>query len=122
MYLMHARICREEVNVVADDAGELWHKSYCHMSQKGMQRFADDNLIPEVKNVQLEKCIYCLAGKQNRTSFWTGPLMRQKVLLELVHIDVCQADTKSHVGSQYFVTFIDDQNQRLWVSPLKMKD
>ena len=26
LYLMHARICREEVNIAADDAGELWHK------------------------------------------------------------------------------------------------
>ena len=51
LYLMHARICREEVNVAADNAGELWHKRLCHMSQKGMQRLTDDNLIPEVKNV-----------------------------------------------------------------------
>ena len=36
LYLMHARICREEVNVAADNAGELWHKRLCHMSQKGM--------------------------------------------------------------------------------------
>ena len=65
MYLMHARICREEVNVAADNAGELWHKRLSHMSQKGMQRLAEDNLIPEVKNVQLEKCIDFLTGKQN---------------------------------------------------------
>ena len=65
LYLMHARICREEVNVAADNAGELWHKRLCHMSQKGMRRLANDNLILEVKNVQLEKCSDCLAGKQN---------------------------------------------------------
>ena len=86
LYLMHARICREEVNVATDDVGALRHKRLCHMSQKGMQRLADDNLIPEVKNVQLEKCTDCLAGKQNRTSLWARPPMRQKTLLELVHI------------------------------------
>ena len=63
--LIHARICREEVNVPANKAGELWHKRLCHMSQKGMRRLANDNLILEVKNVQLEKCSDCLAGKQN---------------------------------------------------------
>ena len=31
-------------------------------------------------------------------------------------------DTKLHAGSQYFVTFIDDHRQKLWVSSLKMKD
>ena len=98
LYLMHARICREEVNVAADNVGELWHKRLCHMSQKGMQRLAKDNLIPKVKNMQLEKCTNCLAGKQNRTSFRARPPMRRKALLELVHTDVCQVDTKSHVG------------------------
>ena len=48
--------------------------------------------------------------------------MRRKALLELVHTDVCQVDTKSHVGSQYFVTFIDDHSRKMWVSPMKTKD
>ena len=56
-------VCEEEANVVADIIVELWHKRLCHMSEKGMRRLADDNLIPEVKNMQLEKCTDCLAGK-----------------------------------------------------------
>ena len=91
------------------------------MSQKGMWRLAD-NLIPEVKNVQLEKCTDFLADKQNRTSFRARPQMRQKALLELVHTNVCQVNTKSHAGSQYFVMFIDDHGRKLWVSQLKTKD
>ena len=78
LYPMHARMCREEVNVATDNAGELWHKRLWHMSQKGMRRLAEDNLIPEFKNVQLEKCTDFLAGKQNRTSSWVRPLMRWK--------------------------------------------
>ena len=54
LYLMHASICREDVNVATDNVGELWHKRLCHMSLKGMRTLANDNLIPEVKNVQLE--------------------------------------------------------------------
>ena len=68
LYLMHTRICREEVNIATEDASELWHKRLCHMSAKGMKRLADDNLIP-VKDVHLERCSDCLAGKQDRTSF-----------------------------------------------------
>ena len=48
--------------------------------------------------------------------------MRRKKALELVHTDVCQVDAKSHVGAQYFVTFIDNYNWKLWVSTLKTKD
>ena len=50
-------------NVASNIAGELWHKRLCHMSQKEMRKLAEDNLIPEVKNVQLEKCTDCLRSK-----------------------------------------------------------
>ena len=63
LYLMHARICREEVNMALDVVGELCHKRSCHMNQKEMQRLAKDNFILEIK-VQLEKCTDCLASKQ----------------------------------------------------------
>ena len=109
------------MNVASDTASELWHRRLCHMSEKGMKRLADDNLIL-VKNVHLEKCTDCLVGKQNRTSFLPRPPMRRNAPLELVHTDVCQVDTKSRAGAQYFVTFIDDHNRKLWVSPLKTKD
>ena len=121
LYLMNARLCPDELNVAADTVGELWHKRLCHMSTKGMKRLADDNLIP-VKDVHLERCTECLAGKQNRTSFGSRTPMRRTAPLELVHTDVCQVDTKSHAGAQYFVTFIDDHNRRLWATPLKTKD
>ena len=48
--------------------------------------------------------------------------MRQNAPLDLVHTDVCQVDTKSHAGLQYFMTFIDDHSRKLWVLPLKTKD
>ena len=42
--------------------------------------------------------------------------------MELVHINVCPVDRKSHAGSQYFMTFKDDHSRKLWVSTLKTKD
>ena len=98
LYLMNARLSPEEVNVASDTTGELWHKRLCHMSEKGMRRLADDNLIL-VKDVHIERCTDCLAGKQNRTSFRSRPLMRHNAPLELVHTDLCQVDTKSHARS-----------------------
>ena len=58
LYMMNARLCPEEVNVASDTVGELWHKRLCHMSEKGMKRLADDNLIP-VKNVLLTLPVSC---------------------------------------------------------------
>ena len=42
--------------------------------------------------------------------------------MELVHTDICYVDVKSHAGAQYFVTFIDDYNRKLWAYVLKTKD
>ena len=109
------------MNVASDTTGKLSHKRLCHMSLKGMKGLADDHLIL-VKDVHLERCTDCLAGKQNRTSFRSRTPTRRSVPLELMHTDVCQVDTKSHAGAQYFVTFIDDHNMRLWATPLKTKD
>ena len=118
---MNTQLYPEEVNVASDTAGEMWHKRLCHMSVKGMKRLADDNIIP-VKDVHLERCTDCLAGKQNRTSFRSRTPMRCSAPLELEHTDVCQVDTKSHARAQYFVTFIDDHSRRLWATPIKTKD
>ena len=108
--------------MAADTTGELWHKRLCHMRDKRMRKLAVDDLIPEVKNLQLDKCANCLVGKQNRTSFRLRPPMRRKAQVELVHTNVCSVDTKSHSGGQYFVTFIDDHSRKLWAYVLKTKD
>ena len=70
------------------------------MSQRRMQMLAEKELLPEVRNMHLDKCIDCLASKKNRSSFRPRPLMRRKVALELVDTDVCYVDAKSHVGAQ----------------------
>ena len=63
LYLMHAPLCREEVKVATVTTGELWHKRLCHMSENGMQKLVNDNIIPEVKSVQLDNCTENLADK-----------------------------------------------------------
>ena len=93
-YVMHARLCWEEENVAADTVGELWPKS-----EKGMQKLAVDDLVLELKNMNLDKCVDCLAGKQNITSFQSRPPMRRKAQLVLVHTNVCSSNTNSYAGS-----------------------
>ena len=122
LYVMHARLCQDEANVVANSDGELWHKRLGHMSEKGMHILAEKDLLPEVKGIHLERCVDCLAGKQNRVVFHSRSPMRRERALELVHTDVCYVDAPSHRGGQYFVTFIDDYSRKLWAFLLKSKD
>ena len=107
MYTMHAQVCKSKANVAADSSGEIWHKRLGHMSEKGMHLLADQKLLPEVKGEHLEKCVNCLAGKQNKVAFHSRSPKRREVVLELVHTDLCYVHA-SHRGGQYFVMFIDD--------------
>ena len=63
MYVMHAKLCKDEANVAADSSGEIWHKRLGHMSERGMHILADQKLLPEVKGVHLERCVDCLVEK-----------------------------------------------------------
>ena len=54
----------EEANVAANIVGELWHKRLCHMNENGMWKLVVDDIVPEVKNVILDKCADYLADKQ----------------------------------------------------------
>ena len=93
------------------------------MSEKGMTVLAKKNVLSGIKNVHLQKCSNCLAGKQNRVSFQRHPPSRKSEILDLVHSDVCgPMKTRTLGGSVYFVTFIDDHSRKLWVYTLKTKD
>ena len=36
LYVMHAKLCRDEANIVGDSNGKLWHRRLRHMSERGM--------------------------------------------------------------------------------------
>ena len=86
-----------------------------------MHLLADQELLPEVKGVHLEKCVDCLIGKKNRVTFHSRPPKRRECALELVHMDVCYVDVASHHGGQYFVTLINDYSRMLWAFALKIR-
>ena len=122
LYVMQAKVCQEEANMVDDDSSELWHKTLAHMSSKCMEIRAKKNFLPDVAGMNLKPNVDCLAGKQHRVAFQTSPPSRRKNTLDLVHIDVCSMDVRSLGSAQYFVTFIDDHSRMVWAFVLETKD
>ena len=122
LYVMHAKLCKDEADVVANLSGEIWHKRLGHMSEKGMHILTNQILLPEVKRVHLERCVSCLVGKQQRAAFHSRPPRRREDALELIHTDVHFVDAPSHRGRQYFVTFTVDYSRKLLAFVLKSKD
>ena len=100
----------------------LWHHRLGHMSEKGMKILHSRNLLPGLKNVDLDFCENCIYGKQKRVRFLRVGKEKKNEKLELVHTDVWgPAQVSSLGGSRYYVTFIDDATRKTWIYCIKNK-
>ena len=92
------------------------------MSEKGLQVFAREFLIPLAKNEFLFSCDHCLIGKQHRMSF-SSKSKKKLEKLDLVCSDVCgPMDVETLGGNRYFIILIDDATRKLWIYFLKSND
>jgi hypothetical protein len=76
----------------------LWHHRLGHMSEKGMQILHKRNLLPDLKQIDLDFCEHCVYGKQKRVIFLRVGKEKKNERLELVQVQTCmvpmQVDTK----------------------------
>ena len=107
---------------VGNETPKLWQQRLGHMSEKGMKIMHSKGKLPCLQSVEIDMCKDCILGKQRRVSFQTSGRTPKKEKLELVHFDVWGPTKVSSIGGKhYFVTFIDDHSQEVWVYFLKHK-
>ncbi|RDX91560.1 hypothetical protein CR513_26440, partial [Mucuna pruriens] len=110
-------VAKDSVNAM-DMEASLWHRRLSHINEKRLTCLAKKDMLPRLKNVELEKCSHCMAGKQTRVSFKKHPPSRKSELLELVHSDVCGPlkvyvlKSKDHVLEKFkhFQTLVERQS------------
>lgn len=79
------------------------------------------SLTPFTKDAKLNPCDNCLFGKHHRVVFYSSS-KRQSELLSIVYSDICgPIEVESLGGRKYFLTFIDDASQKVWVYGPKTK-
>lgn len=65
----------------------------------------------------------CLAWKQSRKYFISTMSMRSSSILEVAYLDVCGPFEDNIIGgNKYFVSFVDEYSQQLWIYVIKRKD
>ncbi|GJZ50105.1 retrovirus-related pol polyprotein from transposon TNT 1-94 [Tanacetum coccineum] len=100
----------------------LWHKRVGPISEKGMKTLASKGRIPDLQKAIVGFCKPCVLGKQKKVSFITSENTRKLQRLELVHINVYGPKSIALISeSRYYVTFIDDNNKKVWVYFIKNK-
>ena len=99
----------------------LWHMRLGHMGEHGMMKLHKRNLLKGIKTCKLDFCKYCVFGKQNKVQFKTTTHKIEEVL-DYVHTNVWGlVRVASLGGSMYFVSFIDDYSQKVWVYFMRHK-
>jgi hypothetical protein len=92
------------------------------MSEKGMYILHKTNLLPNLKQIDLDFSEHCVYGKHKRVRFLNVGKERKRERLELVHTYVWgPSHVSSLVGSRYYVTFIDDATRKTWVYFIRQK-
>ena len=75
------------------------------MSKHGMISYKHDDE---------KKCEICIQAKMTKKSF--PKLDRNSIMLELVHVDICELNgVLIREGKRYFITFIDDFSRFTYV-------
>ncbi|RDX75554.1 hypothetical protein CR513_44548, partial [Mucuna pruriens] len=105
LYWTKPLVAKDSVDAM-DMEASLWHRRLSHISEKELTFLAKKDMLPGLKNAELEKCSHCMAGKKTKVAFKNHTPSRKSELLELVHSDVC--------GPL--------KVKKLWVYVLKTKD
>jgi len=98
-----------------DDTTRLWHMRLGHMSEQGLRDLHNKGVLPGIRHYKLNLCKFCIIGRQSRVAFTTS-VHKTKGLLDLVHTDVWGLSSVASIkGACYYVTFINDFSQNVWV-------
>jgi hypothetical protein len=92
------------------------------MSEEGMQILHKRNLLPDIKQIDLDLYEHYVYGKHKRVRFLRVRKEKKSERLELVHIDIWGPYQVSSLGgSRYYVTFTDDATRKNWVYCIRQK-
>ena len=103
---------------------DTWHQRFGHLGLHNLQKIAREKLVKGFKfdiSQDLTFCESCTHCGQHRTKF-SKREKRAELPLGLAHSDLCgKINEKSLSGAEYFLSFIDDKTQYVWVYFLKRK-
>lgn len=100
---------------------KTWHERLAHQNIKYVRDILNKNQIKFIDDWDNFVCIGCVYGKQHRVPHPINSKVQSNIL-DLIHIDLCEMDTRSLGGSKYFLVFKDDFSHFRTVYFLKTKD
>ncbi|GAA0154673.1 hypothetical protein LIER_37939 [Lithospermum erythrorhizon] len=98
-----------------EDMTKLWHMRLGHMSERGMQILATDDLLCGHKIKDLGFCEHCVFGKLHHNKI-SKAIHRTKGTLDYIHSNCWSPSHVESLGAhKYFLSLIDDYSRMTWV-------
>jgi hypothetical protein len=126
MYFLQGTMLTDSVVVASseidqEDMMKLWYMRLGHMSERGMQILAKDDLLCGHKIKDLGFCEHCVFGKLHHSKF-PKAIHKTKGTLDYIHAD-CWGPSyvESLGGHMYFMSLIDDYSRMTWIFIMKHK-
>jgi hypothetical protein len=95
---------------VSESSSYLWHLRLGHINKNKLIRMSKSGLLPHFNSEDFNTCKSCIKGKMSNKSF--SKHWKSSELLEVIHSDICGPfKTKTHLGMEYFITFINDYSR-----------
>ena len=102
----------------------VWHSRPSHVNINTLKLMVKKKLVTGIPNVEIEKekCVSCLLGKQARKPFPQATKFRASNPLELVHGDLCGPISPTTPAlKRYIFVLIDDHTRYMWTILLREK-
>ena len=84
-----------------------------------MKKLVNDGIFSTLDFADFETCVNCIKDKQTNKSKMGAK--RRTNLLEIIHTNICYPDMDAN-GMKYFITFIDNYSQYMYLYLLRSKD
>ena len=105
--------------VMNEESSMLWHRRLGHISIERIKKLVNDGVLSTLDFTNFETCVNCIKGKQTNKS--KKGAKRSTNLLEIIHTNICCPDMDAD-SPKYFITFIDDYSQYMYLYLLRSKD
>ncbi|KAJ9547690.1 hypothetical protein OSB04_020233 [Centaurea solstitialis] len=111
---------RQQAALYTTSSPSIWHLRLGHPGRTILSKLVSHHLISKLGSISSCICQSCQFGKHNKLPFYPSTSC-SIAPFDLIHSDIWTSPVTSSCGYQYYLLFLDDFTNFVWVFPLAKK-